>query len=199
MPTNRFSGIIMTLALSTISAAKISLAICGIANPTVSTIPHMLEQPARPLQKTTSLAPTVLTGLSGLTTFASNDDIYLSTEPVRTTTASEKIIGDLRQWGLLKANWDGEGASTPSAQSIKDAVSFIKLIPENVVLPEPMLLASGNVGLYLNENNLYVDIEFLGNGRISYFIKTDNADKHKGVLTFENKKMPTVFQALIWA
>ena len=188
----------MTVALSTVSAAKIFLAICGLANPTVSTIPEMLEHVARPSQKITSIAPTIFTGLSGLTTFAANDETFISTESARTTTASEKVIGELRQWSLLNANWDGEGASMPSAQSIKDAVSFIRLIAENASLPEPMLLASGNAGLYLNKNNRYVDIEFLGDGRISYFIKNDG-DKHKGVLIFNNEKMPVVLQALIWA
>lgn len=188
----------MTVVLSTFSAAKISLAICGVVNPTVSQIPEMLVQPACQPQKITSLAPAILTGLSGVTTSASNDDSYISAESVRLTTASEKIIGEIRQWGAVKANWDGEGASLPSAQSIKDAVSFIKLIADNSALPEPMLLASGNAGLYMNENSLYVDIEFLGDDRISYFIKR-NGDKHKGVLTFENEKMPAVFQTLIWS
>lgn len=61
-----------------------------------------------------------------------------------------------------------------------------------------MLLASGNAGLYLNQDILYADIEFLSEGRISYFIKRGN-DRHKGVLAFDNEKMPTVLQALIWS
>jgi len=61
-----------------------------------------------------------------------------------------------------------------------------------------MLLASGHVALYKNENGLYADIEFLGDGRIAYFIKR-NGDKHKGVLTFDSQKMPAVFSALLSA
>lgn len=196
MPTYSLIGINMTL--STVSAAKIFLVIYGVANPTVSTIPSMLEHSACPVKNISSVAPNLLSGLPELTTTALNEDVYVTTEPVRTTTASEKIIGEIRQWNLLKANWDGEGASLPSAESIKDSVSFIKLISENATIPEPMLLASGNAGLYLNENNLYVDIEFLGKDRISYFIKRDG-DKHKGVLTFDNEKMPAVLQTLIWS
>jgi hypothetical protein len=185
------------MTLSTVSAAKIFLVITGVTNPTVSTIPVMLEQPARPVKKISSVAPIPLNGLTKLTTSTINNDPYLIAEPIRSTTVSEKIIGEIRQWGFLKVNWDGEGASLPSAESIKDSVSFIKLIAENSTMPEPMLLASGNAGLYFNQNNLYVDIEFLGNNRISYFIKRGD-DKHKGVLTFDNEKMPAVFQTLIW-
>lgn len=186
------------MTLSTVSVAKIFLAISGVANPTVSSIPDILAHPARPLHQVTSVAPAILTGLTELSTAASNEDKYIISEPIRATTTSEKVIGEIRQWGLLKENWDGEGASSPSAESIKDSVSFIKLITENAAIPEPMLLASGNTGLYFNENSLYVDIEFLGNNRISYFIKRDG-DKHKGVLTFNNEKMPAVFQTLIWS
>lgn len=188
------------MILGTYALAKISLAIGFVAPMTVSEIPDFLEQSDCPVQRVTSVAPSLLTTLSATvsTSIAANDDTFLHTDTIRLTTDSEKIIGDLRQWSLLKANWDGEGASLPSVQSIKNAVSFIKLIDENAVLPEPMLLASGNAGLYLNQNILYADIEFLSEGRISYFIKRGN-DRHKGVLTFDNEKMPAVFQTLIWS
>lgn len=186
------------MTVTTISAAKLSLAIYSVVSPTISQIPEMLVKHVCQPHRVTSLAPTVLTALTNVTTSASNDDSYLNAEVVRSTTASEKIIGEIRQWSLVEANWDGEGASPPSSQSIKGAVSFIKLISENAVLLEPMLLASGNAGLYLNESSLYVDIEFLSDERISYFIKR-NGDKHKGVLTFDNEKMPAVFQTLIWS
>ncbi len=52
-----------------------------------------------------------------------------------------------------------------------------------------MLLSSGHTALFWNEDNLYADIEFLGDGRIAYFIKK-NGDKHKGVLEFKSQKMP---------
>ena len=84
----------------------------------------------------------------------------------------------------------------PMAQSIKEAVSFVRLLDDSILLPEPMLLSSGHAALYWNEGGLYADIEFLGNGRIAYFIKS-NGDKHKGVLTFDSQKMPALFPALI--
>jgi len=110
----------------------------------------------------------------------------------------EMLIGEIRQWRLLNDNWDGEGAATPSNHSLNEAVSFVRLLSQGMPIPEPMLLASGHAGLYWNENHLYADIEFLGDGRIAYFIKR-NGDKHKGVFAFNPQEMPAVFQALIEA
>src|SRR5690606_5941498 len=102
-----------------------------------------------------------------------------------------------RSWSLLETNWDGEGALAPSPESLKQAVSFVRLLSD-IPLPEPMLLSSGRAALYWNENNLYADLEFLEDGRIAYFIK-NNGDKHKGVLAFNSEEMPAVFPALIKA
>lgn len=163
--------------------------------------PRALESFARPAQKTASRFSIDLLA-SQATTILTNDDQYeesprLVVQYERLTTEHEKLIGEIRGWSLLDADWDGEGAMAPSIQSIKEAVSFIRLI-DDINLPEPMLLASGHAALYKNESNFYADIEFLGDGRIAYFIKR-NGDKHKGVLTFDSQKMPAVFPALFSA
>lgn len=113
-------------------------------------------------------------------------------------SAHENIMGELRQFNLLDANWDGEGAAKPKSSSVKEAVSFVRVLGDVVVLPEPMLLATGNAALYWNEGGLYADVEFLGDGRIAYYIKR-NGDKHKGVLAFDSLKMPDVLPALLSA
>lgn len=116
----------------------------------------------------------------------------------RQTTLRERLIGQLRSYRSLLANWDGEGAAEPNARSLRDAVLFVRLLGENDPLPEPMLHASGNVGLFWKDEALYADIEFLRDGRIAYYIERQG-DKHKGVVDFNSKKMPTVFPVLIQA
>lgn len=182
----------MTTSLGTAAFAKFFIALTVTPVPTVSQI---VEQQLRPIPRTTSRLPLVATNIQ-LPTMVVNDNNY--EESVRLTTPYENIIGELRQWNLLGANWDGEGGATPEAQSIKEAVSFVRLLDDNIALPEPMLLASGHASLYWNDGDLYADLEFLGNGRIAYFIK-NHGDKHKGILTFDSQKMPAVFPALIWA
>jgi|GEM_PF-1987276 len=114
----------------------------------------------------------------------------------RSTTLQETLVGEIRSWGLLNDNWDGEGSLKPHSQSSKEAVSFVNLLGETITAPEPMLLSSGHIALFWNDHNLYADIEFLGDGRIAYFIKV-NDDKHKGVLEFDSQQMPTVFKAIL--
>lgn len=185
----------MTTTLGTAAAANLFLALTAAAAPTVSQIPALLEQPARTIEKITSRSPIALMGAQFATTVA-NDDQY--EVPVRPTTLSEKLIGEIRQWSLLGANWDGEGADAPLPKSLKEVVSFVRLLGNDIMLPEPMLLGSGHAALYWNEGDLYADLEFLGDGRIAYFIKK-NGDRHKGVVTFDSQKMPAVFPTLIRA
>ena len=119
-----------------------------------------------------------------------------SSECARSTTVYENIIGEIRQWHLLRDNWDSEGAIAPNPDSIREAVSFVRLLNDNFALPEPMLLASGHAALFWNDEGLYADIEFLGDRRIAYFIKK-NGCRHKGILTFDKRTMPVVLQTLI--
>ena len=188
-------------------AAQMLAGILAVSSPaTASEFPRTLEHYVRPAQKATSrisldrLVPSA-------TSIIANDEKYCdaaysdasesAVQLERLTTQHEKLIGEIRSWSLLSADWDGEGALAPSTQSIKDAASFTRLLSDTA-LPEPMLLASGHIALYKNESDLYADIEFLGDGRIAYFIKR-NGDKHKGVLTFDSQKMPAVFPALLSA
>lgn len=183
-------------------AAQVLAGILAISSPaTASEFPRTLEHYARPAQKATSRISFDRTA-SNATSIIANDEKYSDAAESaiqldRLTTQHEKLIGEIRSWSLLGADWDGEGALAPSVQSIKEAVSFTRLLSD-VVLPEPMLLASGHVALYKNESELYADIEFLGDGHIAYFIKR-NGDKHKGVLKFDSQKLPAVFTVLLSA
>ena len=129
-----------------------------------------------------------------------NLDLYVEhiedNEFTRPTTTLEQLMGEIRSWALLEANWDGEGAVAPIARCIKNAVSFIRLLPDNITLPEPMLHASGNTGLFWGDGGIYADIEFLHNGRIAYYIE-QNGDKHKGAINFDSENLPPVFSVLL--
>jgi len=116
----------------------------------------------------------------------------------RKTTQKEVVIGELRRWSLLKANWDLEGASAPFQSSLRQAVSFVRLIPRDQCLPEPQLTASGRASLFWDEESLYADLEFLGDNRIAYYIEKEG-DKHKGVQAFDGQVIPAVFHTLLFA
>jgi hypothetical protein len=119
--------------------------------------------------------------------------------PDRATTAQEEVVGELRKWGLLERNWDGEGAGAPIRSSLSDAALLVHLLPADVPVPEPMLHATGRAGLYWNDGGLYADLEFLGDGRMTYYVERHGKDKHKGVVEIRKKEMSAVLEALLRA
>ena len=188
----------MILSTTTANAAKLFIAINAATIPSLSNIAEKIEHAPRPIEKTTSIAPVELKAIIQTSSTVSSiveHSIY-SEDTARSTTDMEKVIGELREWAFLKINWDGEGANAPSKTSIKEAVKFVRLINDSVEMPDPNLLASGNVSLFWNSQSLYAEIEFLGNNRIAYFIKK-NEDKHKGIISFGSEKMPAVFTTLV--
>jgi hypothetical protein len=121
----------------------------------------------------------------------------LPAQSARATTPREEVIGEIRGWINLGKNWDGEGADVPIPSSLKDSEYFIDLLSVGYHFPEPMLLGNGRAGLYWNEGDLYADLEFLGDGRVTYFIEHKGQGKHKGVVHFRRGEMPPVFAALL--
>ena len=117
----------------------------------------------------------------------------------RPTTEREELIGVLREWRLMTENWDGEGATAPNLASIEEAVSFTNALLPDCLLPEPLLHASGRAGLYWNEADLYADLEFTGDGRITYYIEHRGKGKHKGGMTYDRAEMPAVLATLLKA
>jgi hypothetical protein len=182
----------MATNFGTAAAANLFLAVSLAQAPTVSTLPTAYQAfvkhtPVRTYQGHSE----------SFTQSVANDDVFDSAS--RETTAQETLIGTLRNWSLLDHDWDGEGAAKPVADSIREAVAFVRLVANSKFEdPEPMLTASGHAALFWNTADLYADIEFLGDKRIAYFVKR-NSDKHKGVVSFDSENLPTVFQALLSA
>ena len=195
-----------TAQSSTAAVANIFAAVLTLTpSPTVSPIPAAVERQFRPDQKTTTLWPSVesdrgrwQTQFTQTSSISAIGTVAQYSESDRPTTQQERLVGELRSWGLLTANWDGEGASAPDVHSLKEAVTFVRLLDESVPLPEPMLHAAGHAGLFWKTDDLYADIKFLGDGHLAYYIERQG-DKHKGVLSFDSKKMPAVLSALLQA
>jgi hypothetical protein len=182
---------------TTIAQPLLAFVMSGVANP--STISELVfgSEPSSYLDffrtKGTSVTQLARETVNPTATLSPAD--LLATDADRDTTAQEHIIGEFRKWKLLSAGWDGEGAEAPIGHSLDDAVRFTRLLRRNVIA-EPMLFANGRAGLFWRDIGLYGDLEFLGNGRIAYFIER-SGDKHKGALKFNAKEMPTLFEAVL--
>ena len=114
----------------------------------------------------------------------------------RQTSPVERIVGELRRWATLSANWDGQGATAPRERSVKESVAFVRLLAPGIPLPDPMMHANGRAGLFWQEGDLYADLEFLGDGHMAYFVER-GGDKHKGVIQFNSQNLPPVMNTLL--
>ncbi len=70
----------------------------------------------------------------------------------------------LMGYALLRDNWDGEGARTPAAGAIEDAMQMLEVTPPEAGPPKCMALASGEVALYWDFGAVYAEIGFSGDG-----------------------------------
>src|SRR5262249_3177694 len=136
-------------------------------------------------------------GLNRGTTTALAAGMPAPTIADRPTTAAEAAVGIIREMALVADNWDGEGGKAPSPPSVDQAVRFVFLLTDDIPIPEPMLMADGTIGLYWNDEGLYADLEFLGDGRITYYVERGLADKDKGVAPFDGKLLPKKLHALL--
>jgi hypothetical protein len=191
--------------IGTAAAAKALWATLALSAPaTISPIPEALATPSR-----SSLAPRITSRARFLTESLPSSSGTVASWPEslvgdgdndqgdRATTDQERLVGEIRRWALMNANWDGEGAAPPAVTSLEESVAFVRLISNSMELPEPMLLSSGHAGLFWKTEDLYADLEFLGDGRIAYFIEHEGEGRHKGVVKFDSEKMPAVFPALL--
>ncbi len=126
-------------------------------------------------------------------------EISAATAVGRPTTAAEVAVGIIREMALVGDNWDGEGGKAPAPTSVDQAVRFVFLLTDDIPVLEPMLMANGTIGLYWNDEGLYADLEFLGDGRITYYVERGPADKDKGVAPFDGRLLPKKLHALLSA
>lgn len=123
-------------------------------------------------------------------------------DSARETTDREHAIAQIRSWSSLRADWDGEGAAAPIAESLADAEEFACALDHRHIAPEPMLHTSGKAGLYWRNDDLYADLEFLGSRRIAfYYEKTGpkGTDRLKGLVHFDGTNLPEILEPLLRA
>jgi hypothetical protein len=147
--------------------------------------------------ETRAVAPS--TQVSSVVTEAPLADNTVEIAPERATTASEEVAGEIRGWGALQTNWDGDGSKAPISDSLSAAAEFVLISDSEIEVPSPMLLASGHAGLFWDGPAMYADLEFIGAGQINYFIDRRAQGRHKGAVAFDGKVVPKVLATLLAA
>lgn len=108
------------------------------------------------------------------------------------------VINRLLSWAELNDGWDGEDSIAPTRASILKAIDLIKLAPADVPLPKPMLSPSGEVGLYWDLSDRYVDLEFSDSGLFSLYFrqKKEKLERFEPALSLGKGGLSQVYEAL---
>ncbi len=58
-------------------------------------------------------------------------------------------------------------------QAVNDALKFIDLVPATAILPQVALADDGEVNFFWRQDGLFIDIGFVGDGMIHYYVSAD--------------------------
>ena len=96
---------------------------------------------------------------------------------------NQEMLAELDEhWGMLLDDWDGDGALAPDRLSIEMVKNFLIIENSEANIDfELMATSGGRMSLFLNENDIYADIEFIPFRGIAFFIKKGEI-KLKGTL-----------------
>ena len=78
------------------------------------------------------------------------------------------IVNSYKSYPL---NWDGYDGIPPSAETISNALLFIEKLPYGVIEPRPGVSGDGEVRLFWENDDIYIDIGFLGDGTYVFYAR----------------------------
>ena len=84
----------------------------------------------------------------------------------------EQLINEIKSYGLLGDNWDGEGSKAATTDNVNQALALLETLPPKMPLPSPMVSSDGSVGLYWSAKDYYIDIEMENNYCFSLYARS---------------------------
>jgi hypothetical protein len=102
---------------------------------------------------------------------------------------ADAAIAQLLRLEKLEADWDGSEAAKPIDYSLKDARNFVRKLSPDSVIPRATLHADGHAILFMREPDIYAELEFLGNGKIDYFVRRGE-QKWSDEFSFDGRSLP---------
>jgi hypothetical protein len=95
--------------------------------------------------------------------------------------ARGKLLERLGRWKTLPDGWDGELSEAPIHGALNLAAMFIDTLPRDVSLPKAMLSSSGEIGLYWDTTEIYIDLEFGSDTHFSAYFRDRLTGKERFV------------------
>lgn len=93
------------------------------------------------------------------------------------------VRSELISYAELHPGWDGAGSIAPRVEAVEEVIAFLDALHIGDNVPEPMVAADGEIGLFWSFEGGYIDVSFKGLGALSYYAKV-NGKVAKGQVPF---------------
>jgi hypothetical protein len=84
---------------------------------------------------------------------------------------ADLVVAQLLRMEEWDEDWDGYGTAKPLEFSLKDARAFVRALSPESIVPKATLHADGHAILFINEDDVYAELEFLENSRIGFYAR----------------------------
>jgi len=96
-------------------------------------------------------------------------DTYFITDKEDTTLI--KLHSLINSYEQLPKNWDGYNGIAPAKSTVSATIAFLNvLMQQSIMPPKAMLSGSGEISLYWNNKDTYIEIGFEDKEHYTYFI-----------------------------
>ncbi|MCB0066950.1 MAG: hypothetical protein KDD77_07365 [Caldilineaceae bacterium] len=109
--------------------------------------------------------------ISPLSDFGIADAAVYPVSAAQFPSGVDRIVSELNGYGKFGGDWNGEGALAPTAESVKEAIDFIRAFPAGLALPSPTISVGGEIGFYWSSAAGYVDLQIESLGHASLYIR----------------------------
>ncbi len=84
----------------------------------------------------------------------------------------EKNITDkISAYQFYPIDWDGYEGIPASSDTVKDTLEFLEKLPFGVTEPRAGLSGDGEISLFWESDEIYIDIGFLGDGNFTFYAR----------------------------
>ena len=85
--------------------------------------------------------------------------------------AFQPVLEELAEFARYGRGWDGPGSVSPSSATLAAACKFVRDLSAWATVPEVSLASDGEISVYWNTEDSYVDISFQRSGRVSIYAR----------------------------
>lgn len=86
-----------------------------------------------------------------------------------------KLIQAINSYSSLCYNWDGYGGDKPDTKTIASAIQFCDLLKKHhISAPKCMVSGEGDISLFWDRDDIYIEIGFDNEDKYSFLIKKLN-------------------------